>query len=310
MFGFCILYFFILYFWYRKLNYSSKVQQDMSLRIVLSILVLLPIGEVAFAQQDVVLTNFWNNLSVFNPAAAGLSYRQQAAVNASNNWIDHYSIAAGYSAKLAKCRSGIGFNYHYNTDRLISSNRVDLNYSYHFDLGKGRTLAAGVSAGVSKQKFSDILSNYPGLPYEALNDGYAFLSNAGVIYKAKNLSLGVSSTQLLTARIDDVSYLRARNYYLFGSYNFNLSDKFALKPQVLLSAQSGFYSADYNLLATYNNRYWAGVTYRTRETFAFLVGVDIKERYRVGYSYGATRSRLNNGISRGMHEIVLGFLLK
>jgi hypothetical protein len=38
-------------------------------------------------------------------------------------------------------------------------------------------------------------------------------------------------------------------------------------------------------LAKYNNRYWAGIIYRMADAVGFTTGWDIKERYRVVYSY-------------------------
>lgn len=68
-------------------------------------------------------------------------------------------------------------------------------------------------------------------------------------------------------------------------------------------------SADFNLLVYYKKQYWLGVGYRTSDAICFMGGWDIKEKFRVGYCYDLTINQLSS-ISRGTHEIVLGFQLK
>ncbi|MFN5417528.1 MAG: type IX secretion system membrane protein PorP/SprF [Flavobacteriia bacterium] len=257
----------------------------------------------SIAQQDPLFTQFWNTPTSYNPANAGLNYKHQAGVNYRNNWGN--TLMASYNTKIEKYKSGIGFNYIYETNSAYAQNRFDLNYSYHFDLGNEKKLAFGTSVGIAH------IAYIPGYHNNSVSGrGSAFIANFGLVYKAKKLTLGLSSTHLNEARIEEAYFKFTRNYYFSASYDFNLSDNFTLKPQLLFRTDASFHEANINLLAIYKKQYWLGITGRIRDSYSFMAGVDFKEKYRIGYSYDITVSKLNNGVSNGSHEIVLGFLLK
>ncbi len=256
-----------------------------------------------FAQQDPLLSQFWNVSTSYNPANSGLLYKQQAGINYRHDWGD--ALMASYNAKIDKFKSGIGFNYMNETNRLSKQNRFDLNYSYHFDLGNEKTLAIGAAAGINQLSLNPIY-----YPVSTSGSGFGFFANFGLAFKSKKLTLGLSSTQINELRIEEAYSKFTRSYYLSASYDFSLSDNFTLKPQLLFKANNGFHELNINLLAIYKKQYWLGITNRNRDSFCFMGGVDFKEKYRIGYSYDITVSRLNNGASLGAHEIVLGFLLK
>ncbi len=279
-------------------------------------LLALSISSAVIAQQDPLLTNYWNNLSFFNPAATGLYYKHQAAVNYRNQWDkvngSPNTLIAGYNTKIDKIHGGIGFNYQYETIGFNQVNRLDVNYGYHFNLGNDRVISVGISAGL--QRFGvdpnwipPVTVQDPSLPQSSTQ--YSFLSNIGLVYKGNSLSVGLSSTQFLSSERKSNFYTSSRHYNLFAAYDIKVGNKFVLKPQFIVRTDLVRFSADFNLLARYNNRYWVGVIYRAADAVGFTAGWDIKERYRVGYSYDRTINQLSS-ISKGTHEIVLGFLLK
>ncbi len=279
-------------------------------------LLALTISSTVIAQQDPLLTIYWNNLSFINPAATGLFYKHQAAVNYRNQWDKvngaPNTLIAGYNAKIDKIHGGIGFNYQYKTIGFNQVHRVDLNYGYHFDLGNDRVISAGISAGilrfgVNPNWIPPVTVQDPSLPQSSTQ--YSFVSNIGVVYKGNSLCVGLSSTQFLSSERKSNFYTSSRHYNLFAAFDIMVGQKFVVTPQFVVRTDAVKFSADFNLLARYKERYWAGITYRTTDAIAFCAGWDIKERYRVGYSYDRTFNQLSS-ISKGTHEIVLGFLLK
>ncbi|MBK7482874.1 MAG: type IX secretion system membrane protein PorP/SprF [Flavobacteriales bacterium] len=64
----------------------------------------------------------------------------------------------------------------------------------------------------------------------------------------------------------------------------------------------------------YNNQVWLGVSYRTEDAIAPLIGYQIatgKDKtsmFKIGYSYDVTTSRLKN-YSSGSHEIMLNYCM-
>jgi hypothetical protein len=79
-----------------------------------------------------------------------------------------------------------------------------------------------------------------------------------------------------------------------------------LQPSVLVKNDGGG-STQFDLNATflYNNMLWLGVSYRTEDAIAPMLGYQFKPNeksmLKIGYSYDVTTSRLKN-YSSGSHE--------
>jgi type IX secretion system PorP/SprF family membrane protein len=97
--------------------------------------------------------------------------------------------------------------------------------------------------------------------------------------------------------------------FLTAGYRFFLNDDISFLPSALVkyitSAPVGF---DVNAKVQYRDFIWLGGSYRYQDSYAAMAGLNISNTLNIGYSYDITTSRLNT-VSRGSHEIVVGFLL-
>jgi len=85
------------------------------------------------------------------------------------------------------------------------------------------------------------------------------------------------------------------------------SSRTTIMPNVIFQYQNGFMELN---LGTYV-KYGAlnvGVWYRNRDAFILTAGIN-NGKFRLGYSYDVTVSKLNNGVSGGSHEVSLGLNL-
>jgi hypothetical protein len=67
-------------------------------------------------------------------------------------------------------------------------------------------------------------------------------------------------------------------------------------------------SIEGSLQVEYKEWLWVGVSYRNKDAIIGMVGMNISERFKLGYSYDYSLSRFNNFTSGG-HELVLGLML-
>lgn len=269
------------------------------------------------AQQEPQFTQFWNTKNYFNPATAGLNYKYQATLLANDQWKEYYgdpqTQLVSYSMKIDKLLGGIGANYlHYNIG-FSEINKVKLNYSYQMVFDNEGVLSFGLAAGIQHYKQTPIwlipepYPNYPG----AFSDAQ-FTSDFGMAYSKDRLNVGLSVTQLNEARYTGNNNIHqdARHYFFFADYAFGNSEKFQIVPQLFYKTDASFQTLEINTLLKYKSTYFIGASYRNRDAFAFMAGWDIKQKFRVSYSYDVTVSKLNNGVSGGTHEFALGLLLK
>jgi hypothetical protein len=83
--------------------------------------------------------------------------------------------------------------------------------------------------------------------------------------------------------------------------------KTSIMPNVIYQYQRGFQELSIGTYVKYGG-FNAGVWYRNRDAFILTVGINTG-KFKLGYSYDVTVSRLNNGVSGGSHEISLGLNL-
>lgn len=223
----------------------------------------------------------------------------------------------------AEPHHGIGFTM--INDRTGPLNRFAAygTYSYHRGISDRTSIAAGISAGVqnitlnaSKLFFG---TQYPVDPAVA---GSGYLNNlrpdinAGVWLYSSDYFAGLSAQQVVPSKIkfsgDTVTLTGGRlipHMFLTAGYRFFLSDDVTFLPSTLIRYVTplpiGF---DVNAKLQYRDFIWAGGSYRYQDGFAAMVGLNISNALNIGYSYDITTSRLNT-VSRGSHEVVVGFLL-
>jgi type IX secretion system PorP/SprF family membrane protein len=82
----------------------------------------------------------------------------------------------------------------------------------------------------------------------------------------------------------------------------------SIMPNIIYQYQNGFQELNIGTYIKYGN-ISTGVWYRNRDAFILTVGINTG-KFKLGYSYDVTVSKLGNGISGGSHEVSMGYNLK
>ncbi|MFN8437020.1 MAG: type IX secretion system membrane protein PorP/SprF [Cytophagales bacterium] len=202
----------------------------------------------------------------------------------------------------------------------INKNSIFGTYAYHIPLSKTLNLSLGASVGVQQWRV-----NAAELKYDAQNSVDKATStnttvwspdgNVGVWLYNKKFYVGASSMQVFNQKIDiasgtngaDVSKLN-RHFFATAGYRIKLDSagKWALVPSFMFKAIAPTPAQiDLNCKIRYKDTFWGGLSWRNQDAVVFIVGMTIKERVDIGYSYDATTSKLAN-YSNGSHEVVVG----
>ena len=209
-------------------------------------------------------------------------------------------------------------------DRTGPLNRFSgyITYAYHLGISPKTSLAAGFGAGVSQLRLNTAKLDFgiitPVDPAVYENRSLNRVSpdfNAGLYLYSTNWFLGLSAQQLVPQKIrfndNEVSAEGKQLPHFFGTagYRFLLTEEFNLLPSVLVKYIRPLpVQADINVKLQYLDQVWGGVSYRTGEGFAAMLGLNISNALNIGYAYDYTTTRLNT-VSKGTHEILVGFII-
>ena len=225
--------------------------------------------------------------------------------------------------EAAKPHHGIGLKI--INDRTGPINRFSgyASYAYHVGISAKTSLAAGFEAGLrsisldrSKLDFGSANPLDPAV-YNSAEIGQVKPDfGAGLYLYSASYFVGVSAQQIISQKIyfSGLTVKAADSKlvpHLFASagYRFFLNDDFSALPSVMLKyVQPLPVQFDMNMKIQYLDRLWAGASYRLQDGFAGMIGMNVSNTFNLGYSYDYSTSRLHT-VSKGTHEIVLGFLL-
>jgi type IX secretion system PorP/SprF family membrane protein len=219
--------------------------------------------------------------------------------------------------------SGIGMNI--ISDQLGPEKNVLVNVSYAWrrTLSMGE-LGVGVSLGMFNKSLNgeweipdDDLGIYtppgsdPAIPEGEVSQ-VALDAGLGLYLKGTNYYTGISVTHLNEPAImfsDLASTYLARHYYLMGGYNMKLTDPlFELRPSFLLKSDLAGWQIDLNTNVVYDDRLWAGLSYRLQDAVSLLFGAELFNGLRLGYSFDLVTSALGR-YGYGSHELFLSYSL-
>jgi hypothetical protein len=164
----------------------------------------------------------------------------------------------------------------------------------------------GFSAGLNQLK---TFSNYDSPKY---NSYTRFTGDFGLLYTSNKFVTGISISQFNRAYYTK-SYQDQLHVHLFLDYRIKISSNITIEPQALIVANlNGITELDgiaglFNVISVINNiRFGFGI--RPTDSANAMIGWDIKEKYRLGYSLDLGINSINSGV--GTHELCLAFLLK
>ena len=225
--------------------------------------------------------------------------------------------------EAAKPHSGIGLKI--INDRTGPINRFGgyVSYAYHIGISAQTSIAAGFEAGVR-----NISLDRSKLDFGAANpiDPAVYNSKeinqlkpdfgAGVWVYSSDYFIGLSAQQIIPQKIyfadktvkQETGKL-VPHLFATAGYRFFIDEDITMLPSIMLKyVQPAPVQFDINTKFQYRDLMWIGASYRYKDGVAGMFGVNISNTFNLSYAYDYTTSNLNT-ISKGTHEIILGFLI-
>ncbi len=208
-------------------------------------------------------------------------------------------------------------------DRTGPLNRFSAyaTYAYHIGISSKTSLSAGISAGIKNTSLNASKLSFD-VPVDPAVSGSGYLNrvgadmNAGLWLYSSDYFAGISAQNIIPSKLkiaeDTVRLAGGRqipHMFLTAGYRFFVNDDITFLPSALVKyVTSTPVSFDINAKFQYRDFLWVGGSLRYKDSYAGMVGLNISNTINVGYSYDITTSQLNT-VSKGSHEIVIGFLL-
>lgn len=292
----------------------------------ISFLFLVFIFELAvYGQQDPQYTNNMYYKLGINPGFAGtgdaitglaLNRYQWSGVNGAPKVM---VFSADATINVFGGSEGIGINVLSDKYGFYDNTWISLSLAHKVTTSIG-ILGLGISPGVFNYSINgewevpqdDMYTqpeSDPAIPQGEVSQ-MAFDVGFGAFLYSNKYYAGFSVSHLNQGAVkyDDVAtdYL-VRHYYLMGGYNIKLTDPlFELWPSFLIKTDLAGMQFDINANIVYNEKFWGGLSYRYQDAVALLMGMELFNGLRVGYSFDLVTSALSRK-GFGSHEIFLSY---
>lgn len=298
-----------------------KIQR---LVVLLTMTLALTVSRLS-AQQDTQQTMYWATPSLYNSATAGCDSALHISAFDRMQWANvkgaphTFFVSADLPVMLGRKRTGVGLSILNDQAGLFTTTFVNAQLNASLKLWGGR-LAIGLQPSFVNQAFKGGDVFIPtGEAWDPSDDaiptgdvsGMAFDLGTGVYYERKWFYAGLSAQHLLASELElaDYAYFKLTpTFYFHAGGNISLKHTlYKLQPSVLVKTTFQFTQVDFTLRATYNDKFWGGVTYRPGDAVALMVGADIGS-IRLGYAYDIPISQMSL-VGGGSHEILATYTL-
>ncbi len=286
-------------------------------KIVLAASLLVSGIAVTQAQNDLQYAHFMVNTLTYNPAVAGSTNNLDIILLGRKQWVgigqSPLSQTLNAHTYLEKIKGGVGLTL--INDKLGYENSLNLkaSYAYHIKLGKEATLAAGISVGFlyksvdqSKLVFDDQTDQ---TAQNSLGKEFKPDVNAGLEFRNKDLVVGLASTHVPQGVGSATNFKVPRHYFLYAKYYIAVSKDLDIVPSVLFKSAGFITQFEGNVNVLYQKKYWVGLTYRNKEAAAGLVGMQINQKFKIGYAYDFNMGITKTNHSSGSHELFVNVIL-
>ena len=288
------------------------------------ILITVILGNISlFAQQDAMYTQYMFNQLLINPGYTGSHDAWDFTMLYRKQWvgIEGAPTTQTFSTHTPLPNEKLALGLSLVNDKIGIHNDLGVftNFAYRI-LFDNSTLSFGMQAGVVTHR-----SNFGDLSTSSTNNTISSIGNvqymapsvgAGIYYYSDRYYLGFSipriADKMLAEQVaGDKIISSERHYFLSGGYVFDVKENIKLKPNMLLKYVDGApVSADINLNVLLNEVLWAGLSYRSFDSFDLLVEVLLTDQLRLGYAYDFYTTTDIRKASSGSHEVMLNYVMK
>jgi type IX secretion system PorP/SprF family membrane protein len=290
----------------------------------IAFLFLVLLSSYGMAQQDPVSSQYMFNILTYNPGIAGTSGMVCATALNRQQWVGFagapkttvFNVSAPVS--LFKIKSGLGLII--ESDNIGFDKDINLSaaYSYLLDLNIGK-LGLGINLGMIDESIDPSW-------YVPTGDGFtqpdqdplipvtkesyvAFDAGLGAFLKADKYYASLSITHINRPKIKyskGNTYI-SRHYYLTSGYTLQLPNpSLELLPSLFAYSDGKIVQLNVTSLLRYNKKIWGGVSYRAGDALIGIVGFELFNGIRIGYSYDFTLSDIRKS-STGSHELMVNY---
>lgn len=298
------------------------VTKQNRLILTISMIVILSVLSEVSAQQRVQYTQYMFDGSIINPAYAGADEALSMTFIYRNQWtgVEGAPQSQTMSAHTLFKDKQVGVGLIFNNDQIGVHKMMNIgsNYAYHLKLSDKKVLSFGLKAGVNNQRadyasLSAQANNDPSISNATISETY-FDLGAGLYFRSERFHLGYSIPEIIPKEINlndsTTTQLSDLNQFVFSKLMIDLSQQVSLTPSFLLKYLNGVpLSYDINLNVTYREVITTGVSYRKRESFDFILRLQVTPQFQFGYAYDYPIENVSN-LSNASHEIMARYLFK
>jgi len=288
-------------------------------KYILVILLVLSTGR-ALSQQETPVTQYWDNMQLFNPAYTGSQGTNLNAV-IRNQWTNIQgapeSQLLSFGTDLGK-NVGLGLSLMRDKTFIEKQTFFSIDFSYRVKLSETTDLFLGIKAGGNTYNINaSELKTYNVIQDGSLENISSFTPNigGGMLLRGTKWYFSLSVPRMLNterARNEDGFATVATDrphFYISTGYSFDLSQQgnWVLEPSMLLRYVDGApVSMDLNTMVRLKDKIGAGMSYRTDQAYALIASLRLAKRFELGYAYEmSTRSELAR--AKATHEFMLSF---
>jgi type IX secretion system PorP/SprF family membrane protein len=292
-------------------------------------LLILIIGTAKSALgQDAILSQYMFANLYYNPAFAGLEGVTRFTALHRTQWLGYqtsFDARGGnpntqtimFSTPLFRMNSGVGV--HFVNDNLGPLNNVEaqVSYSYHLDV-RGNKLSLGLRGGIFSQtidfdRYRWINPDDP-LRGEGRESQIRPDLAVGAFYRSEKYFAGLSVNHLVRSEFnfgsDPTRNPLESHIILTGGYDYEVNYNFVITPSVLVISDFNQYSFDVNVMGTFNDKMWGGLSFRQSEALIMMLGYSLfkDNSLKFGYAFDFI-VKARDAKRSTSHEVFLSYVL-
>ncbi len=293
------------------------------IKCCLAILLLFLSSISVNAQVEPMFTQYMFNETFVNPAYTGSHDNLASTILYRNQWVGIEGApktqTVSLHAPIRLTKIALGFSFLNESIGVSKKMLLNGNFSYRIMMDKG-TLSFGVQGGIlnDQENLTQVQTNVSGDNQFSSDVRKYFLPNAGfgIYFYNKKFYAGFSIPRLLENEVNaahpdqiknNIGNFTVWHYYFTSGYVFTLNPNVKFKPSFMLKAIANSpLEVDLNANFIFNDLLWVGGGYRTGDAISGMVGLQLTNKIRIGYSYDYTLSNLQQ-FNSGTHEFVLNY---